>query len=210
MGTEHDDPVAGQAGEQGAKAHTLGGVESRGRLIDDQEFGIVEQGLRNPDALLHATRVRGQLAVGLLLQIDNREHLIDAPIEKRARQSFHRGQVAQELASRELGIDTKILGQIAQNLPQHLAVGAGILPVPADAPLSWLQQGCDHAHQARLARAVGSHQPQHAGFAAQRQISQRNVLPIAFAQAVNHQFHLCSLSFHKCAPSVERSHEHLS
>ena len=65
MGTQNNDPVAGQAGEQGAKPHALGGVESGGRLIDDQEFGVVEQRLRDADALLHATGIGGQLAVGL-------------------------------------------------------------------------------------------------------------------------------------------------
>ncbi len=57
MGTQKNDPTAGQAGEQRAKAYALGGIESSGRLIDNQEFGVVEQGLGDADALLHAAGI---------------------------------------------------------------------------------------------------------------------------------------------------------
>ncbi len=81
-------------------------------------------------------------------------------------------------------------------------MGANVLPVPADRPLSGREQGRDHAHQARLARAVGPNQSQQARLAAQRQLTQREVLPIVLAQAFNRQFHRCSL-FLCCALAYE-------
>ena len=64
-------------------------------------------------------------------------------------------------------------------------MGADVLPVPADGSLGGIQQGRDHAHQRRFAGAVGADQPQHARLAAQRELAQRPVLPIALAQVLN-------------------------
>ena len=52
----------GELGEQVAEAHALLGVEARGRLVDDDERRVVEQRLRDADALAHAAREAAERA----------------------------------------------------------------------------------------------------------------------------------------------------
>src|SRR2546429_6006153 len=48
--------------------------------------------LCDADTLLHATRIGRQLAISLLLQIHNLQHLIDALVDQRPGQPFHRSR----------------------------------------------------------------------------------------------------------------------
>ena len=52
-GQDHDDFLA-DFGEQVLKAPSLGRIEPRGRLVDDQQPRIAEQRLRDAEALFHA------------------------------------------------------------------------------------------------------------------------------------------------------------
>ncbi len=167
VGTQDNHPRTGQAGQQVAEAHALGGVEACCRLIDNQQLRVVEQRLRNADTLLHAAGIGGQPAIGHLLHLHNFQHLIDAPVRDGLGQPLHRGQIAQKLPPGEFGIDAELLGKIAQHLPQRLTMGADVLPVPVDGPLAGLQQRRNHAHQGRFACAIGANQSQHAWLAAQ-------------------------------------------
>ena len=51
---KNHDALAGKIREQIAKAHALFGIEPGRRFIDDQQLRIVEQRLRDSDALLHS------------------------------------------------------------------------------------------------------------------------------------------------------------
>ena len=52
-GKKHD-AFAGKLGEQIPKAHTFLGIKTGGRLVDDEEFRIIEQRLRDAESLAHA------------------------------------------------------------------------------------------------------------------------------------------------------------
>jgi hypothetical protein len=50
VGGQQHRPALGELGQQGAEADALLGFQARGRLVDDQELGVVEQGLGDADA----------------------------------------------------------------------------------------------------------------------------------------------------------------
>jgi len=55
VGRLDHEPAEAELGQQVAEAHPLLRVEPGGGLVDDQELGIGEQGLGDPEALAHPT-----------------------------------------------------------------------------------------------------------------------------------------------------------
>jgi hypothetical protein len=51
---EDDDALAGKLGEEIAEAHALLGIEAGGGFVHDEELRVIEQSLRDADALAHA------------------------------------------------------------------------------------------------------------------------------------------------------------
>ena len=78
-GKDHD-AFARQVGEQVAEADTLLGVETDCRFVHDKQLRIVEQSLRDPHALFHAARIASQRTLGGILEIDQQEQFINAPL----------------------------------------------------------------------------------------------------------------------------------
>src|SRR5215472_7870729 len=130
MSAEDNYPAAGQAGEQGAKPYSLGWVESRRRLIDDQQLRVVEYRLRDAYTLLHASGIGRQAPICRLLHRDNLKHLIDAALRYWLWKPLHRGEVPQELPSGELPVDAELLWKIPQHFTQRVTMSANVLPVP--------------------------------------------------------------------------------
>ncbi len=66
MSAEDDGVIAREAGDQLARLDNLFGIETGSRLIEDQNIGVVEDGLRQSDALAIAFR---ELADQLCLDV---------------------------------------------------------------------------------------------------------------------------------------------
>ena len=73
-------PLGGELPDERAELADAGGVEAVGRLIEDHEFGIVQDRCRDGEALAHAERVRARLVAAPRRQADEREHLVDARV----------------------------------------------------------------------------------------------------------------------------------
>src|SRR5690554_5388339 len=54
---ENDDAVFPNLAQEIQEPHTFGGVESRGRLVDDEQFRISKEGDCDPESLSHAAGV---------------------------------------------------------------------------------------------------------------------------------------------------------
>jgi hypothetical protein len=71
-------PALAERADEGAHLHHPGRIEPVGRLIEDQELGVLEQRGRDAEALLHANRV-GPRAIGRAIsQPDLVQHGLDA------------------------------------------------------------------------------------------------------------------------------------
>jgi len=79
VGGQHHGPALGEPGEQGAEADALLGVEAGGRLVDDEQLRVVEQGLGDADAAAHPTGVPAQLAASGVAEVDQLQQLADPP-----------------------------------------------------------------------------------------------------------------------------------
>ncbi len=81
-------------------------IEAVRRLVEDQQPRICEQATRDPETLAHAERVALDLVVGALGEADAGERRADPLAHLRA---AHRGDDAQVLATRQVGVEAGLL-----------------------------------------------------------------------------------------------------
>ena len=74
---EHGGARALQLADQVAHQQPAERIEPRGGLVEEHQLGLVEQRLREPDALQHALAVLAQLAVRGVEQVHAREQLVE-------------------------------------------------------------------------------------------------------------------------------------
>ena len=90
-----------------------GGIEPVGRLVEQHQPWVVDQGLGQLGALLHAGRVAAHRAVALLGEADMAEHVGGALAGCRAGQAGHLGQVDDEVAGADVRRQAVVLGHVA-------------------------------------------------------------------------------------------------
>ena len=79
VGRKNHDAFAGELRQQVAKAHSLLRIEAGSRFVDDQQLRIIEQRLRDSDALLHATGEAAQRAFADVGEIDELKEFVNPP-----------------------------------------------------------------------------------------------------------------------------------
>jgi hypothetical protein len=115
VGRQQHSPASGQGGEKVAESEPLFGVKPRGRFVDDEQARVVEDGLGNPDPAFHATGVGFELPGGGTVEGDQLEDFAHTgrstvPVGD----AFEYGQVVEELAGVEVGVEAELLGQVAE------------------------------------------------------------------------------------------------
>ena len=82
---EHDRvAVPAEFADEPAHVGDAGRVEPVGRLVQDQQFRILQQCRGQTEALLHAQRVRGELVAAPVGEADDRQHFLHARVRHRA------------------------------------------------------------------------------------------------------------------------------
>src|SRR5690606_19264049 len=79
-GEEDGAAFGGEALEEAADPADAFGVEAVDRLIEDEGFGVAEEGGGDAKALVHAEREAADPAVGYIAQANEVEHFIDSAI----------------------------------------------------------------------------------------------------------------------------------
>ena len=67
---EHGAATGGEASDQIADLSHAGGVHAVGRFVEEQQFGIAEQGVRQAKSLLHAEGVVAETVVCAVCEVD--------------------------------------------------------------------------------------------------------------------------------------------
>jgi len=153
-GEDHERPLA-DLGEQVVEACALGRIETGGRLVDDHQVRLAEQGLGDAEAAAHAAGEARHPAPAHLVEVgplQQRMHLL-APRSGRT-DALQHGQVIEQLLGREPRVDAELLRQVAQHAPQPVRLCEDIHALEGYAAAAGALQGGDDAHQRGLARPV--------------------------------------------------------
>ena len=150
-------------------------VHAVGRLVEEQEVGVVHERLRQLDALLHARGVGFDVAVARLAQPDVEQHLVRALHRVDPGQPRQFGAVGDEadgVHPRNVGV---VLRHVADARPDLERGVRHVEPQHPHAPLvrdDEAEQRLDHR---ALARPVGAEQPDRAGAERRRDVAQRRI-----------------------------------
>ena len=105
-----------QALDDFADFHAAQRVQAAGRLVENQQIGIVDERLREADALLHAFGIGFDEAFAGGLQFNEFEQPVNAPVGFRARQAENAGVKPQQFLGGEKFVVISHLRQIADAL----------------------------------------------------------------------------------------------
>ena len=186
---ENDDPLAGHIAQKRSKSHAFLGIQSRRRFVDDQEPRVVEQRLRDADALAHAAGETAQRPRPCVREVESFQQHRDAGAQLAPPDAFQRADVFEELDRREMRIDAEVLREIAERAAKLVGRFGDVASVEADRPAAGPRYRREHAHQRRFSRAVGAEQPQNSGLEPHREISHGADRAVAFVQSINLEFH---------------------
>ena len=153
---EDRPPVPGEGHEHVADpAHALG-IESVGRLVEDQRVRIAEQDTGEPETLAHAERVAAHLALGDGSHPDGFEHGVD-PGDVDA---VARGHPAKVVAPGSGGVHVAGVEERSDLVHRSIELAVLLAVEAGRAALETVEP--EHAaHRRALARAVGTEEPGH-------------------------------------------------
>src|SRR5262249_41953591 len=156
-----DGVPAFEAKDQPAHFDDLNRVQAAGGFVEDQQGGIVDQRLRNPEPSAVAVRKRGdQLAVrlaerGLLF------HLFKSGTQVLGADPAQLGDERKVPAHRHLAVERRIIGKKADALTNLVRIFHHIVAVDLDAPGGRQQHAAEHLQGGGLARSVQAQKADH-------------------------------------------------
>ena len=160
MGREHDADAELLAGATDEAEHLLSsaGVESGCRLVEQNHDGVVDEGLGELDALLHAGGVLFDVPVALLVEADVAEDVGGAGAGGDGGDAAHLGHVPEELGRRDGVGEAVVLGHVTEP-HAHLDVFVGLFAEDLGVAGGGREEAEKELHGRALARAVWPEQP---------------------------------------------------
>jgi hypothetical protein len=165
MGTDHDDRLLADLAHDLAEVEALLRVESRGRLVEQQQVGRVHNGLRDADPAQHAAGEGTQLRPGPVAEPDPFDRLRRRPADALPRYLLEQREILDELEDGEVRVVPEGLRQVAQP-PADLPASRGHRRVEAEQAYLTRRRGHrgrQDPQQRGLPGAVGAEQAEHSG-----------------------------------------------
>ena len=128
-------------------------VEPDQGLVHDQDLGVVHQGRGEHDALFHPLRVVFAELVDVVAHLERLDQLVDPLGGPPRLEAVHLHDELEELATGQLVVKIRLIGNVAQELASLLA--RRVETTDPDRARGRSQQPADHLDRGRLARAVG-------------------------------------------------------
>ena len=151
-------PERAELAEQLAQLDAGPRVEARRRLVEEQDLGIVDEGVGEAQPLLHAARQGLDVLVALVAEVDELEEVADHPSPPGGRDPVAAGEEVEVLPDLHVVVDPEDVRHEAEDAPDLVGVPgdgeAGDLGLAARRP----QQRGEDAQRGRLAGAVGPDQ----------------------------------------------------
>src|SRR5688500_9448390 len=181
---QDDDALLTQLGEQVQEADALCWIETGSGLVDDEESWIADHRDGDTESLTHSAGEATELLLPHVPEIRLAEKRLDhiSPLAS-PRNPAEDGKVVQQPLRRGLRIDAELLRQVAQCLAHLVFLPQDIERPEVALPLVGLLEGCDRAHERRLAGAIRAEKSVHAGWNGQIDALQRmDAIRIGFRQ----------------------------
>ena len=163
-------------------------VDRGRRLVEDQDVGVLDERIGDPESLAHAARVRPDLVAAAIRQADLAEDLVDRLFRGLAVQPVEARRVAQVRAAGHVVVEADRIGQVADPSFDLARVARRVEPDDAGLTLSRFGQPEQHEDRGRLAGAVLPEQPEDLATAhLEIEAVDRRELAVLLGQAPRHQ-----------------------
>lgn len=149
-------------GDDVPEADALLRVEPGRGFVEDQDFRVVEQRLRNPDSPDHAAGKTAELFVCDIFEADQLQQGNDGFVGFAGWNPFQCGQVFQEPPRAEIPIDTNLLRHVAELVTVGRTELGDVHAVELNAAGGRRQYIGHHPHQGGFSCAVRTEQTVHA------------------------------------------------
>jgi len=158
-------------------------IDAVGGFVHDEHIGVLDEDVRDTQALLHALRIGARPAVHGLGHAHAGDQLVDARLQIVAGEAVHRAGHAQVLPARHIGIKAHIIRQIAHKALDLYGVSGAVHAGDGGASGGGLGQAQQHQRGGGLACTVGSQQAEHLALPhGQVQVVHRGQCPVALRQ----------------------------
>ena len=154
MRRKHDSAFACEAANQLADLMDLTGVEADGRFVEHQHGGIVNQRLRQSDALTITLRKLTANPVGHVGESADLEHVLDSAIDGHPADAAKFRDKAQVALDAHIAIERRGFRQVADAASGFERVGEDVEPVDFDSALARRHEAGNDAHGGGFAGAV--------------------------------------------------------
>ena len=159
MGGENHGGAPGEAPQQLPHLCRLLRIQAVGRLIEDQQARLSEDGLGHADPLAQASGQAIDRVQSPCAEVGGGDGLAQGQVSLRRGDSLEGRRVLQIVRDQHFRIDRQVLRQVAE-LSLYLAcLARHIGPVDGHAARRGLQKTAEHAHDGSLAGAVVAQQP---------------------------------------------------
>ena len=157
VGAVEDHALPGGEGmQQTAEDHGGVDVEAGEGFVEDEEFGVVEQGGEQENLLAHALGVPSEPGVAIVPEADEAEEFVHFGFEDAAGNAAQTAGELEVFAAAEVGIEVGLLGDVAEAALEALEVAADVLAVEEDASAGGLEEAGEHLDGGTFAGAVGA------------------------------------------------------
>ena len=166
------------------------GVEAIGGLVEEQQVGVMDEGLRQIDFLHHAGGIRFKLAVALVTDPHQVQYLVGALHGVGARHPCELAGIRYHLHRLEILDQALVLGHVTNASPDGQTFTGDVMAENGAAAATGADQPDERPDQRTLARPVGSKQAGGARRYGERDIRQGVHLTVGFGKATGLDNHL--------------------
>jgi len=143
----------GQPAEEVPQVPAQDRVEPDRGLVEDEQLGLADERCGQRDARALTSREVAHGLVGVRREV----HGVDRTLDGTGRRTEHRGEVAEVVAHRQVGIDARRLGDVANPVAQPRRPGR--FPEDGDRPRLDPLDSDDGPHEGGLAAPAGAEEP---------------------------------------------------
>ena len=146
----------GEGVEQAAQDHGGVDVEAAEGLVEDEQFGIVQQGGEEEDFLAHAFGIGGERRVAVVPEADEAEEFVHLGLQGAAGNPAQASGELEIFAAGEVGVEVRLFGDVADAALEGFEIAVDVLAMEEDVAGGGLQESGEHFDGGAFSGAVGS------------------------------------------------------